>query len=235
MTGSRDMAKSTMTRSAAALLVVLAWASVSYAQAPGGKAADRYPAGSIRSVVEADAALAAASAERAEIEARYVTEEQACHPRFFATSCIDQAKERRRVALAILRPVEIEANTFKRQARVTERDRALSERLEKSEKERMERESRPAVEEPRPAEPASVSDEAAHKAAGPSRQEKHEEKVRRQKAGDASMATKREAKIAAYEKKKRDALERQQKVAERKAEKERKRQAKQVTPNGKSE
>ena len=190
----------------------------------------RFPPGSIRSVTEADVALADASAERADIEARYLADEQACHPKFFATSCIEQAKERRRAALAAVRPVEIEANAFKRQARVTERDKALAERLEKDEKERQERQEGdgrlPA------AQPGSKADAPASPPGKvqttifDDRVEKHEAKMKQRQAEDAADAAKRAENIAAYERKQQEALERQRKVAERKAEKERKRNGK---------
>ena len=190
-----------------------------------------FAAGSIRSVADADAALAAAAAERAEIEARYVAEEQACHPKFFTTSCIDKAKDRRRIALSSVRQVEIEANAFKRQTRVLERDKALTERLEKDERERQERVIRQAA---TPAETPAVRHEAPAtppSSTTPDRVEKHEAKVRQQRAEESAMAEKRAANVAAYEKKQREARERQQKVAQRKAEKEQKRKAAQAEGN----
>lgn len=199
------------------------------------RVSNRYPAGSIRSVAEADAALAAAAAERAGIEARYMTEEQACHPKFFTTSCIEQAKERRRVAISALRPVEIEANAFKRQTRVAERDRALAERLEKDEGERQERASRLSPDQA--ATSATVPHEPARGEQAPpnvTREIESEATANRPKVGEGISAEKRAANIAAYEKKRRDALERQKTVAQRKAEKEQKRNAKQAE-NGKSD
>lgn len=196
--------------------------------------AERFPSGSIRSVSEADAALAEAATERKQIEARFHAEEQACHPKFFATSCIEQAKDRRRNALSAVRPVEIEANAFKRQARVTEKDKALEERLAKDEKKRQERaehmSTRPAAQsdaDPAPEEPSRK----AQSTLSSDRAEKHEAKLKQKQADDAANAEKRAENIVAYEKKKQDALARQQKVAERKAEKEKKRQAKELKSN----
>lgn len=214
-------------------------ATASFGQAVSGqgreKVTDRFPSGSIRSVPEADAALSEAAAERSEIEARYVVEEQACHPNFFTTSCIQKAKDRRRIALAALRAIEIEANAFKRKARVAERDQALVERLEKDERQRQERESRVPAAEPAP---AAVNIEEPVQKAQPTndlatektlpREKSQPPAVKRQIAEDPISAEKRAANIAAYEKKKREALERQQKVAQRKAEKEQKRKEKQA-------
>lgn len=188
----------------------------------------RYPTGSIRSISDADAALAEAAKERAEIEARYLVEEQACHPKFFTTSCIEQAKDRRRISVSALRPVEIEANAFKRQARVRERDKALAERLEGDERERQERISNLPTRQP---DPVAGGVEAPPRQVQPTlfsnRSEQHEAKVKRTRTDEAAGAEKRAEKIVAYEKKKQDALARQQKVAQRKAEKAQKRKAKQ--------
>lgn len=198
--------------------------------------AERLPPGSIRSVEEADAALAAAAKERAEIEARYLSEEQACHPKFFATSCIEQAKERRRQAVSSLRPVEIAANTFKRQARLEQREKALAARLANDEKDRQERVGKLQDSAAESGQGASTSAEAGAADASsrnvqatlfPDRSEKHEAKLKRLRADEAADAAMRAGNIAAYEKKQQAALERQQKVAQRKAEKERKRKAKQ--------
>jgi len=221
----------TMTIALALMAALLSASSLAVAAAEvRASVSKRFPPGSIRSVEEADIALADASAERADIEARYLTDEQACHPKFFATSCIEQAKERRRAALSAVRPVEIEANAFKRQARVTERDKALAERLEKDEKERQERQEKDGRQPA--AEPGSKTDLPASPPGKvqttifDDRIEKHEAKMKRLQEEEAANAAKRAENIAAYERKQQEALERQQKVAERKAEKERKRNGK---------
>lgn len=207
-------------------------ATVSVAQALPGqgreKVTERFPSGSIRSVAEADTALSEAAAERAEIEARYVTEEQACHPNFFTTSCIQKAKDRRRIALAALRPIELEANAFKRKVRVAERDQALAERLVKDEHQRQERENRGTAVEPAAAETTDESSQKVQTTLSSAPEKQHASAVKQKKAENLIGAEKRAANIAAYEKKKRDALERQQKVAQRKAEKEQKRKEKQA-------
>ena len=229
-------------RICASLLMLLAslWALPAMAQHASDAVAAvsaRYPSGSIRSVAEADAALAAAAKERTEIAARYAAEEQACHPKFFTTSCIDQAKERRRKAEASIRPVEIEANTFKRQARLDHREKALAERLEKEERQRQERANKGQSPErkarqldmqlPPPESATAESVQETQSNAPSDRSAKHEAKLKQKQAEDAANAEQRAENIANYEKKKQEALERQQKVAERKAEKERKRREKQ--------
>ena len=82
----------------------------------------RYPAGSIASVESAERALADAAQARALAEAAYLAGKRDCYPKFFTTSCLDDVAEQRRNALARVREVEIEAQTFKRRARVAERD-----------------------------------------------------------------------------------------------------------------
>lgn len=122
-----------MQRDSIFTLVRIACASLSLcvtlAQAQTGKTlAERHPAGTIASVETAERALAEAAAARADIEAVFTTAKRACYPVFFTTACLDKAAEQRRTALAKLRPVEIEAEIFKRRARVIERDNDLAER-----------------------------------------------------------------------------------------------------------
>lgn len=93
----------------------------------------RYPAGSIQSIEMADQALEEVSRARADTEALFAEDERACYPKFFATSCLENAKERRRHVLAQLRRIEVEAGGFKRHARVLARDRDLAEKQMKDE------------------------------------------------------------------------------------------------------
>ena len=103
--------------------------------APVTAVVQRYPAQSIASVVTADAALADIKVAHTDIEMEYRAEELGCRPAFFMTRCVDAAKEKRRVALALIRPIEIEADAFKRRARVEVRDRALDEKKAKADRE----------------------------------------------------------------------------------------------------
>lgn len=216
----------------------LACASAQSAEAGTAPKADsvsvagRYPAGSIKSVEAADAALEDLSKERSEIEARYTAEEQACHPKFFATSCVDQAKERRRQALMQLRKVELEANSFKRQERVRERDKAAADRQAKEQADRLERErAQQEKESKRDDAPQAEPPEAARNVQTtifPDRSEQHEAKMKRLQEEDRANEKKRAENVAEYEKKVQAAQERQKKIAQRKAEKEEKRRAKQA-------
>lgn len=198
----------------------------------------RYPAGSIQSVNDADNALAAVEQERGVIESRYVAEEQACHPRFFATSCIEQARERRRKATMELRAVEIEANVFKRRARVAARDEALNERAVKIEADRLERarlqqeaDNATIAREPQ-VRPDTEAERTAPGSVFPARQERHDARMARMQTEAPIKAKERAANVVEYAKKVEAAKARQLEITKRKAEKEQKRMLKQESLSG---
>ncbi|MFC7514115.1 hypothetical protein ACFQUU_03760 [Herbaspirillum sp. GCM10030257] len=186
----------------------------------------RFPPGSIQSVESADTALADAEKERSEIEARFTQEKQACMPKFFASSCVDEAKERRRRALLKLRPVEIEANTFKRKARVTSRDEALEKRRQKDADAGNNRDApSPApfgTEAVPPVDGDARAGRKPPKKAGVDRAARHDERVRRTAEEERAEEAMRAKKVADYEKKVKAAEARQQELARRKAEKQQK-------------
>lgn len=185
----------------------------------------RFPPGSIQSVESANTALADAEKERSEIETRFTQKKQACMPKFFASSCVDEAKERRRRALLKLRPIEIEANTFKRKARVTSRDEALEKSRQKDADAGIDRDA------PSPA-PAPFGTEAVPpvdadaragrklpKKTGVDRAARHEERVKKTPEEESAEEAMRAKNVAEYEKKVKAAEARQQELARRKAEK----------------
>jgi hypothetical protein len=202
--------------------------------------------GRIGSVETAERALAELSKERSEIEQRFAADERVCHADFFATSCIDKAKERRRHALVEVRKVEVEANAFLRQVRVSERDKALEDnRLERERKEaeRLKREQaspppdktkagvrensektaretppKP-VREPAPARPSP----SPRNGDANQRQAQHDAKLKRLEQQERADAQKRADKVAAYERKVKEAEERQREVEANKKEKEQER------------
>jgi colicin import membrane protein len=204
--------------------------------------ASRY-SGRIGSVETAERALAELSKERSGIEQRFAADERVCHTEFFATSCIDNAKERRRHALAEVRKVEVEANAFLRQVRVSERDKALEDKRlerERKEAERLKREQaspppdktkaggrensgktaretppKP-VQEPAPARPSS----SPRNGDANQRQAQHDAKLKRLEQQERADAQKRADKVAAYERKVKEAEERQREVEAKKKEKE---------------
>jgi hypothetical protein len=183
----------------------------------------RFPPGSIQSVESADTALADAKKERSDIEARFTQEKQACMPKFFASSCVDEAKERRRRAMLKLRPVEIEANTFKRKARVTSRDEALEKRRQKDADAGIDRDApSPApfgAEAVPPVDGDTRAGRKPPKKAGVDRAARHEERVKRTPEEERAEEAMRAKKVADYEKKVKAAEARQQELARRKAEK----------------
>lgn len=166
-------------------------------------------------VEQADARLAEVAAARAKVNLEFAADEQVCNNKFFVTYCLDQAKEKRRLALAGLRAVEVEANRFKRQAAVDKRDAELAERLKKDAEEDARRTATP----PKP--------HVEHAAAGPTvkpgpsleqRQAEHEAKERRREAREAAEAPKRAANVAEFEKKQVESEQRKARVEQRVAE-----------------
>ena len=189
----------------------------------------RYPAGSILTVNAAEQALAEALTMRGQIDSQFALEEGACYPAFFVSSCLADAKERRRAALSRIRTVEIEANTFTRRMRVLERDKALAERREVLVEEAPQRARDQQQNEATAAQ--KVSDTAqklkalqdadsVNAANAGKRVAEHAEKVRNTQAKALAAAPMRAANEAAYAKKSIDAEMRQGEVAASKMEKE---------------
>lgn len=223
-------------RALSGLTIALVLAPV-YAESSATSFAIRYPAGAISTNDNADQALADAALERTAVEQRYASEQKECYSRFFATACMEDAKERRRKALAAVRAVEVEANEFKRKARLTERDRALAERLADSDAKRVENEKRAQEAESNPSQKHEHSAPSTPAAQTSSRSSmntsqrigRQEAKMRRIQAEESAKAAKREENVAAYEKKQREAREHQKAIEKRKADKERERLRKQAS------
>jgi colicin import membrane protein len=180
------------------------------------------PPAPIASVAEADARLAAVAHERAAIEARYAAREQVCYGDFFVNHCLDQAKERRRSALAAQRAIEIDAEHYKRRAKVEERDRAMAQ----ADAEYKAEEARLAAEPPVPA-PQVTEAPPPRPGSMAERVMKHKEREQHVAAHEQADASKRAANVAAFEKRKAESEERQRMVAKRKADKAAKEAAKQ--------
>ncbi|QAU34879.1 hypothetical protein [Janthinobacterium sp. 17J80-10] len=193
----------------------------------------RYPQGSIDSVETAGQAQVDVDSARANLAAQFAIARNDCYDRFFTNSCINSAKEAQRAGLAVLRPIELEANAFLRQARVDKRDHALQELRLKSEREAQERqlvqqdnekEAARKAEERAGREQQRQADQATRAGMTDNRVQQHEEKLQRLRAEDAGKAQQRVKNVAAYEEKQKEAAERKKKVADKKAEK----QARQV-------
>lgn len=189
----------------------------------------RYPSGSIQSQEAASSALEMVTTARANIEARYKLDQRVCYPKFFATSCLNKATERRRVELLSLKPVEIEANAYVRQARVVERDRRLAEKaaenagkpiLTDTQNENKATSDAKKLE----IEKKSASKEAERKARADAYAEKnakYAEKQKNLKENEAAEEQKRAENIKQYEEKVKASEARQKEILEKKAEKER--------------
>ncbi|TFW08973.1 hypothetical protein E4K72_07200 [Oxalobacteraceae bacterium OM1] len=189
----------------------------------------RYPAGSINSIERADAALADVEQVRAAVQASYASEEQGCFGKFFASTCVDDAKERRRIALNRIRTIEQEANLFKRKQRVAERDETLKEH-----------EAAAAAKAATQTDMASRNDVVAAEAAdeqdaasAPAKQgqpRRHATKARQAEPDPAEEGRRRAENVAAYQRKVHEAEARQREIEARKQEKSREREAKAAPP-----
>ena len=168
----------------------------------------------VTSVAQADQQLAAVARERAAIEARFAERERVCYDKFFVNNCLDEAKERRRNALAAQRAIEVQAERFKRQAAVDARDRNLAE----ADRRFKEQEARLATEPPKPP-PKPTPVPPPRKPTVPGRVAQRDARLRAQQQKEAAEAGKRAQNVRDYEARKAQSEERQRKVAQRKAEK----------------
>jgi hypothetical protein len=181
--------------------------------AGNGPAPREVPPPPVTSVAQADQQLAAVSRERAGIEARYAQREVECYKKFFVNRCLDEAKERRRSALSAQRAIEIQAQRFKRQATVDERDRKLAE----ADKKYREEEARMAAEPPKP--PREAQEAPPPRAPmAPVREAERDARLKAAAAKEAAEAPKRAQNVRDYERRKAESEEHQRDVARRKAE-----------------
>lgn len=192
----------------AALLSVLLAACGSTGPAPR-----EVPPPPVSSVAQADRQLASVARERAGIEARYAERERVCYDKFFVNNCLDEAKERRRNALAAQRAIEIQAERFKRQAVVDERDRKLAEADRKYREEEARLAAQPPaapreVQEAPPPRPSTV----------PQREAERDARLKAAQAREAAEAPQRAQNVRDFERRKAESEERQREVARRKAE-----------------
>ena len=94
---------------------------------------ERYPAGTIKTVEQANQALEEVNRERALTQESFLDTKDECLQQFFVSSCLNKAKETRRQAKKIIRAVEVEANAFLRKDKADERDRGVAERQRQAE------------------------------------------------------------------------------------------------------
>jgi colicin import membrane protein len=184
---------------------------------PATTGAPRIP--ETHSVEQADARLLQVKKDREAVEAEFNASEQLCYEKFFVNSCIDKAKEQRRLRLAELRSVEVEARHFKRQNAVEVRDRELEERAQKDRAEAAYH-----AEHPKPVKVAP-EDKPLQKPSAVSleqRQAEHDARERARAARVAAEAPKRAANATEFEQKKAESEKRQAAVKAKLEEKKRK-------------
>jgi len=162
----------------------------------------RYPSGSIVSAPQANRALTEVKKGRAEIEARFKSDEKACYKTFLANKCVAEAKDRHRLAMAQIKPIQIQADQFKRHDAVVKRDKALA---EKRAKEEGKTRPNPDVD---------------------PRAEKHQIKQQQAQQKEQSAADKRAENEAAFQKKAQDREAAQARVEEKRAKTEKRRKKK---------
>lgn len=175
------------------------------------------------SVAQADQRIAEVAAERAAIEARHAERERVCYDKFFVNNCLDEAKERRRLALAAQRAIEVDAEHFKRKDAVDQRDKAIAEADAKFQAEEAATAAEPTVAPTTigpvpPPRPSSV----------PGRIARRNARAAQEAASASANAATRVARAAAFEEKRKKSEERQRDVAQRKAERAAKRAADQA-------
>lgn len=167
------------------------------------------------SVAEATARLEKVKSERAAIEAAFASSEQVCYTKFFVNSCLDEAKEKRRSALAYERAIEVEAEHFRRKAIVDQRDHDV----EVAVKEFEEGEARAAAAPPEAPKVPAERKPVAPRATLAERRANQDAKLARNAAREQALAPKRAAKAQAFDQRKLSSAERQLKVAKKKLEK----------------
>lgn len=185
------------------------------------------------SVEQANAVLQEVARQRDVVQAQFVEDELACQPKFFMASCLDDAKEKRRLALAQLRPQEIRAEHYKRVIKVQERDKALAEKqrahaeempkrilAHKKREEELSARDAKAQSEVDAAKAAVAAAQRARELA--KRQSEADEKARIRLANRAADAKMHADKLLEYDKKQAAAAQREQKLAKRQKEKQEK-------------
>lgn len=213
--------------------LVLAHAAMAQAPAANAPAANadagdvwtQYPAGSIHTTDAADAALKAVDLQRARQDRAYIEQQRACYGRFFVSSCLKKIQDENRVVTKKIKTVEIEANTYQRQARADDRDAALAEQraaeLADAPRRAKEQQENAAANARKVAESAQRTADADARAKStvpePDRVAAHAQKMRELREGQAADAQKRIENAAAYDRKVEAAHKRQQEVADNKA------------------
>jgi hypothetical protein len=169
------------------------------------------PVPSFTSVPEAEKALEQATRDRVKLESEFAERERVCHERFFVNRCLDEAKEKRRVGMGIVRAIEVEAERYKRETAANDHDRELA-RVEAQLA--VEEASRAAA----PPPPTAPEVTEPPKPTGKPLAQRLAEKAARDAARakkDAANATRRAKAVADREARRAESLRRQQQVEEK--------------------
>jgi colicin import membrane protein len=210
---------------ASACSVLYPAAAVDAPLPPSGLRLD-WPSGSIVTVELATQALSDAQARRAMVEETYLRSQNTCFTQFFVTACNDRGKDLRRIALAEVRAVEVEANYINRRDRADQRDKALAERTAQEQAEapqrmldQQAREKAAVLKAADRAKNARSTQETEQRQVGIDRQARQRAfdlKTKQQQASDEAGQVQRATNVSAFEKKQIDAAARQQQVAKHK-------------------
>lgn len=173
------------------------------------------------SVAQANARLERVAKERAAIEAQYAASEAVCYRKFFVNNCLDDAKEKRRVALAYQAAVEDEAEYFRRKAAVEERDREVAQAIRQFELD----EARAAAQSAPAPRPQVKAPAVMPKPSMSPRRATREEREAQRAAQEQAMAPQRAANAKAFEERRLKVEERKREVAEKLAAKKAKAEA----------
>jgi hypothetical protein len=199
----------------------------------------RYPAATIGTVETADQALSEVATVRAAVDSRFTEDQRLCFSKFFVASCVEDAKERRRHALAQVRPIEVQANQFKRRAVVIERDQALADKRAEELRDAPQRAAQQHEYEHTAAEKAQdraqraadvEANDKLHATDAAQREAAHQTKLGSVQAKQAAAAQQRANNAAAFERKRLKSSARQREIAIKKADKDRQRASKTTVP-----
>ncbi|MBS0308724.1 MAG: hypothetical protein JSS58_07105 [Proteobacteria bacterium] len=222
------------------MLTLFGISSIAAAQQATASSADelvtRYPKGSIQTTAQADRVLAEVTQARARTEIQFNDEQRECYRKFFVSDCVDAAKERHRMALNKIAPIEVEATIFKRKANVAERDQALAEKQVRDQADAEERLKKlPENERAAAEKTARVERKVGDAQSAPdvprentARIQEHAAHLNAQQRAEADKAPERAQNAADYQKKVQEAQERQRKIAEKKQKKEAERKAREA-------
>jgi hypothetical protein len=184
---------------------------------------ERYPANSIQSSAAASSALADVTKARSFIESRFAAGQRACYKEFFTNSCLAKVKEQKRADLALIKPIEIEANAYTRHAKVAESDRRLAEKAAQSEgRATASTQNKTDAASGKSTEANDLTKDAQRKVRAENYAKKNADYAERQKLlqeNEQADAKKRAENVERYEAKVRESAARQKEVAEKKAEK----------------